>query len=123
MPKGDEDFSQTLGVWGVPSGPYVVLPFLGPHTVRRVAGRAVDGKLTDASMFITTDWQSYVIYNGIKAIDLRASLLSGENFIVGDKYTFVRNGYLQRSEFLTNDGIVSDPFSDENGDLYDDLDF
>jgi phospholipid-binding lipoprotein MlaA len=123
LPRNDEDFGQTLGYWGVPSGPYIVVPFIGPHTVRRLAGRLVDGQYFDADRFITTSLESYLIFNGIKAVDLRASLLSGESFVVGDKYTFVRNGYLQRREYLTKDGQVDDPFSDGSGDNLDNIKF
>jgi phospholipid-binding lipoprotein MlaA len=117
LQRDDEDFGQTLGYWGVSTGPYVVLPFLGPHTLRRVAGRVVDGEFFSADRFITTSLYAYLIFNGIKAVDIRASLLAGESFVIGDKYTFVRNAYLQRREFLVRDGKVNDPFSDESSGL------
>ena len=104
--KHNEDFGQTLGVWGAGPGPYVVLPILGPNTVRSTAGFAVD---TGVSMAITNrldPWQgsdghtAEVVYYSLKAIDLRHQ----ENFRYFEsgypfEYYIVRFLYRQKREF------------------------
>lgn len=116
LPRQNEDFGQTLGYWGVNSGPYLVLPFLGPSTVRDSAGRGVDYYAPDPwDVFERPD---YYYIRGVYAVDLRASLLAAERTITGDRYTFLRNAYLQRREYLIRDGqIEDDPFADDNDDL------
>ncbi|WP_237057929.1 MlaA family lipoprotein [Microbulbifer sediminum] len=111
-PTDGEDFDQTLAVWGVPSGPYLVLPFLGPSTVRGVPSMAVD---------YYTDPVSYVDHNqtrySLRFTDLtqtRASLLKTESLLQGDRYVLLRDAYLQRRDFLINDGNVDDDFGDED---------
>lgn len=106
MPEHDEDFGQTLGVWGVGSGPYVVLPLLGPSTVRDTVGLVGD---------YATDPVTYVDDQGDKnaliitrVIDTRSRLLASEQLISGDKYSFIRDAYLQRREFLIKDGAVTE---------------
>lgn len=113
LPADDfEDFGQTLAVWGLGSGPYVVLPFLGPSTVRDGFGRPVDWYL-DPTAYI----EHVPTYNTVKAVsllDTRASLLSLEKNITGDKYTFIRDVYLQRREYLIQNGKVDDGFGAED---------
>ena len=91
----NEDFGQTLGYWGVSSGPYLVLPFFGPSTVRDASGMVVDYSIydsMDAYEFTNNDkW----IARGINVIQLRARYLSAERMIFGDRYTFLRDVYLQ----------------------------
>ncbi len=108
LQRNDEDFGQTLGAWGVQSGPYVVLPFLGPSTVRDAA-----------ALYPETYTSSYRYINDVRArnsmlaldmVDGRASLLSTERLIVGDRYRFVRNAFLQNREFKVRDGEVIDDF-------------
>jgi len=116
LPVQDEDFGQTLGYWGVDTGPYLVLPFMGPSTVRDSAGMGVDYFNPDGWDLIETPARYYSI--GIYAVDLRASLLSYEDRITGDRYNFIRNTYLQRRNYLVNDGIVEkDPFAEDDEDL------
>ena len=73
LPKQNEDFGQTLGFYGVPEGPYLVLPLLGPSTLRDTTGRAVDWSIEDAAAFL--DNRSYMNDNpwtyGLYALDLR----------------------------------------------------
>ncbi|MFJ3486930.1 VacJ family lipoprotein [Pseudomonas sp. NPDC090202] len=108
LQRNDEDFGLTLGHWGVPTGPYVMLPFFGPSTVR-------DG----LALYPDTYTQPYRYMNDIPArntlyggniVDTRASLLSAEKVITGDKYTFIRNAYLQSREFKVKNGKVEDDF-------------
>lgn len=120
MKPGDgEDFGQTMAVWGVAQGPYIVLPFLGPSTVRD-------------TFAIPADWYSdprtYIDHiptkNTARAaglLDTRAGLLDLERHITGDEYTFVRDAFLQRREFLVKNGAVEDDFGDD--DFGDDEDY
>ena len=106
--RNDEDFGQTLGRWGVPSGPYVVLPLLGPSTVRDTAGIYPDS-FTKPYRYMN-DIPARNMAIGMDVIDARASLLSAEKLITGDKYIFIRNAYLQSREFRVKDGQVEDDF-------------
>lgn len=105
LPRYKEDFGQTMGVWGVPSGPYLVLPVLGPSTVRDTAGLVVD-----TVMKPTTYLQPLALTSSLTAlsiVDKRASLLGAGNLlgdIAIDQYSFVRDGYLQRRRYLVYDG-------------------
>ena len=115
LPKHNEDFGQTLAAWGVDSGPYVVLPLLGPMTVRDSAGLAVDWTYFDPIFDRQTLRQSLVTLT-VKYIDIRAGLLKAGNIIdetVPDKYSFIRDAYLQRREFLIYDGNPPDDFTDD----------
>lgn len=115
LPKQDEDFGQTLAVWGVDSGPYVVLPLIGPKTIRDTAGLAVDWTYFDPIFNRQTLQQSLVTLS-IKYIDLRADLLKASNILddtVPDKYAFVRDAWLQRRKYLIYDGHPPQEFSDE----------
>jgi len=115
LPKHNEDFGQTLGHWGVPSGPYFVLPFLGPSTIRDTTGIIVDTTELDPIFrqvenglpAAKRDSKDAHIVTAIKVIDLRASLLKAEKILdeaALDKYTFIREAYLQRREHLVFDG-------------------
>ena len=114
-----EDFGQTLAVWGVDQGPYIVLPFLGPSTLR-------DGLATPVNVY--SDPRTYIDHiptrntvTGVSLLNTRANLLDLERHITGDRYTFIRDAYLQRRQFLINDGEVEDDFGldDEFGDAED----
>ena len=120
LEKKKEDFGQTLAVWGVSSGPYVVLPFLGPSTIRDTSGIVVDIFL-DPQFYQSESLGVFVAKKTIWFIDLRADLLASENLIMGDKYTFIRNAYVQHRDFLINDGEVDDPFADESFEDFDDF--
>lgn len=108
LQKNDEDFGQTLGAWGLGSGPYVVLPLLGPSTVRDAAGRVPDAFLQPYPHMDHVPTRN--VTRAVNVVDLRAGLLSAEKMITGDKYIFVRNAYLQNREFRTQDGQVEDDF-------------
>lgn len=111
MTQSEEDWGQTFGVWGVSSGPYVVMPFLGPNTVRSTFGRVLDTVFDPLRMFSPESDTNALFL--LRATNDRAGLLPIEKVIFGDKYIFYRNGYLQRREYLLNDGEVDDPFGDE----------
>ena len=105
LTKHDEDFGQTLGYWGVDSGPYLVLPFLGPSTVRDGSGLFVDYH-TDPVRHIddeTARWSAVAL----RTIDRRARLLRAGRVLdeaALDPYSFLRDSYLQRRQYLIHDG-------------------
>lgn len=112
IPRNDEDFGQTLGKWGVAPGPYLVLPFLGPSSVRDGAAFSVD-VVTDPVTFEFAERVTAGLW-AIKLVNTRANLLEVEEIIQGDRYLFLRDLYLQSREFAVKDGrIESDPFLDE----------
>ncbi len=97
IPKHKEDFGQTLGVWGLPSGAYVVLPVLGPSSVRDTVGTVVDSEGSVLPHVENVPTRNSLI--GLRAVDTRANLLGvGEVLDAAalDKYTFTRDIYLQR---------------------------
>jgi len=108
LQRSDEDFGQTLGYWGVGSGPYVMLPLLGPSTLRDAPARYVDS-YTGPYRYIDNVSVRNSIF-GLNIVDTRASLLSAEKMVSGDKYVFIRNAYLQNREFKVKDGQVEDDF-------------
>jgi len=116
-----EDFGQTLGYWGVHSGPYIVIPFLAGRTVRDALGMVPDWYLAPQSAI-----NNSAVRNGLLAVDLidtRADLIPAEQLITGDRYIFLRDAYLQQRKFLVSDGEVVDDFGDEHGgDGFDDYD-
>ena len=108
LQRSDEDFGQTLGYWGLGSGPYVMLPLLGPSTLRDAPSKYVDS-YTGAYRYVN-DVPVRNSFRALDIIDTRANLLSSEKLITGDKYTFIRNAYLQNREFKVKDGQVEDDF-------------
>jgi phospholipid-binding lipoprotein MlaA len=103
--KNNEDFGQTLGVWGVGGGPYLVLPFLGPSNLRDLAGFAV---FTQADLIWRID--RIPVRNslvGVRTVEARAQLLPAEGLLqeaAMDRYSFLRDAYLQRRLSLIHDG-------------------
>jgi len=103
LPREKSDFGQTLGKWGVGSGPYVVLPFFGPSTLRDTAGLPIDlyGDLWTYKRPIR--WRN--VGSVVRVIDRRAQLLDASNLLEDaalDKYDFVRDAYLQRRQSQIN---------------------
>lgn len=105
LEKHNEDFGQTLGYWGVGSGPYLVIPFLGPSSFRDGSGLAVDSYYG-----VVENIEDIPLRNSLWAtnkIDQRASLLATETIIEGtvvDRYSFIRDGYLMHRQSLVYDG-------------------
>ena len=105
MERQSQDFGQTLGIWGVPSGPYFVLPVYGPSTVRDAAAFSIETRadpLTNQTNLTVKD--TLII---LRALDLRTSLLRAGSVLEAaalDKYTFTRDIFLQRRDNLVFDG-------------------
>ncbi|MCR9258474.1 MAG: VacJ family lipoprotein [Pseudomonadaceae bacterium] len=113
--KHDEDFGQTLGVWGAGSGSFLMLPFLGPSSVRDSLGYAVDSLMNPIRLVKPAESRAAVI--ALYAIDLRVALLGVDQLVTGDEYLFLRDAYLQRRVFSVNDGVTDeDPFADDGFD-------
>lgn len=109
--KHEEDWGQTFAVWGIPDGPYLVLPFLGPSSFRNASSRPFNSAL-DPVVYLHPERDRYVVYM-TRIIHDRSTLLDAEKAIFGDKYIFYREAYLQRREYLIKDGEVSDPFAED----------
>lgn len=110
LPKHNEDFGLTLASWGVGSGPYVVLPFLGPSTVRDTTGLVADGYIDPVYDISDTEARWSVII--LRAVNTRASLLQATKLMEQsgvDPYVFMRNAYLQHRESLLNGGKSQQP--------------
>ena len=118
--KHNEDFGQTLGTWGIGSGPYLVLPFIGPSNLRDAAGFAVDSTQFDI-ILTRLDEKERIAALAIKYIDMRADLLSATNLlqeIAPDPYAFIRDAWVQRRLNLLYDG--NPPITEEDEDLFED---
>lgn len=108
LTSNQEDFGQTLGHWGLDSGPYVMLPLLGPSTVRDAFGKIPD--IYVEPYHYMDDVPARNSARGLDVVQSRAGLLPSERLITGDKYTFIRNAYLQHREFSVKNGKVEDDF-------------
>ena len=108
LQRNDEDFGQTLGAWGLGSGPYLVVPFLGPSSLRDAPAKIPDSFLGPYPYIDHVPTRN--VTRAVNVVDTRASLLSAEKMVSGDKYIFVRNAYLQNREFRVKDGEVVDDF-------------
>lgn len=104
LPQPNEDLGQTLAVWGVPSGPYLVLPFWGPSTLRDILGDLGDAQYGLLASYDDTSVRDKAVV--LYAINTRARLLGTDSAVESalDPYLFVREAYLQRREFLIYDG-------------------
>tara|TARA_E500000081_G_C6046240_1_gene311514 strand:- start:70 stop:798 length:729 start_codon:yes stop_codon:yes gene_type:complete len=108
LERHDEDFGQTLGYWGFPTGAYLFTPFVGPTTVRDFFAYPTGWLFSINSIF--NDTNQKIIITGLDVIETRERLLVAENLIVGDKYAFVKDVYFQSRESEVNDGNVEDEF-------------
>lgn len=115
MPKHDEDLGQTLAVWGVDSGPYLILPLLGPSTLRDTGAFTFE-LISMGDIDPQVQWldNTPAYYSSVFAeyLDIRADLIPAEGIISGDRYSFMRSLYLQRREYLINDGQIEDEFGE-----------
>jgi phospholipid-binding lipoprotein MlaA len=106
LARNDEDFGQTLGRWGVRSGAYVMLPLLGPYTVRDGFGSLLD-EFTEPRQYLKDDGARLSLWAAVQ-LEKRARLLEADAVLAqaGDRYVFVRSAYLQRREYQVRDGDV-----------------
>ncbi len=105
LKKHKEDFGQTLGSWGVPSGPYVMLPLLGPSTVRDTVGLPLD--IAADPWVHNHNMRARNVGTAVRVVDQRAALLDASTLLEDaalDRYEFIRDGFLQARENKVNDG-------------------
>ena len=119
LEKHEEDFGQTLGVWGFNSGPYIMIPFLGPSNTRDLLSRPISSFLSGTFAMEDNDVKLTLV--GIDALETRERLLDAETLIIGDKYIFVKDAYLQSREYEINNGSTEDDeFLDDMEDIFGD---
>ncbi|QWF72530.1 VacJ family lipoprotein [Methylomonas paludis] len=125
LPKHNEDFGQSLGVWGVPSGPYMVLPVLGPSNPRDTIGLIGDAFMNPLTYFsIFGGFTGSMVSTGagvVNATGKRADLIPAEKVMEegsnGNRYEFIKNSYLQHRQYLIEDGkeeTSDDPLSSDD---------
>ena len=115
LPRQKEDFGQTLGAWGMGSGPYLMLPLLGPSTVRDTAALPADRQITLTSL-VEPGWER----NALTALDvvsaraaaLQASSLLGQ--VALDRYSFLRDAYLAKRRYDVHDGELPEDAEDDD---------
>ncbi len=95
----DEDFGTTLGYYGIPSGPYVMLPILGPSTFRDSIGRIADSQARPQKYLLDGDDRLYYSEQLLRGVDARSQVLDVEQVLQGDKYAQLRDFYLQRKSY------------------------
>jgi len=116
LERQDEDFGQTLGLWGVSPGPYLMVPFLGPSSSRDLLSRPISSFLEVT--FHMDDSNVRLSLSALDAIETRERLLDVESLLSGDKYNFVRDSYSQSREYEIKDGLnVEDAFTDDMDDF------
>ena len=123
-----ETFGNTLGVWGVPSGPYIVLPLAGPSTFRDGFAMLAVDRFARPQDYIFEGDKIYWSYNAVDGIDARAQFLELDSIVQGDQYAALRDVYLQRRNyeiatrrgedasadmFMEDDSFPDDEFTDE----------
>ena len=119
LERHEEDFGQTLGVWGFGSGPYIMIPFLGPSNPRDLLSRPISSFLSGTFAMEDDDVKFTLV--GIDAIETRERLLDAETLIIGDKYIFVKDAYIQSREYEINNGSTKDDeFLDDMEDIFGD---
>jgi phospholipid-binding lipoprotein MlaA len=110
LEKNRQDFGKTLAHWGVGSGPYLVLPFIGPSTARDAFGLSVDTVVDPIPAIDHVPSRNSLL--ATKGTDRRADYLSLEDMIIGDEYLFVRGIYLQMREYAVSGDYVEVAFDD-----------
>ena len=116
LPIHDEDSGQTLGRWGVPPGPYLMLPFLGPATLRDAPARFADDFSQPFRWYDSGNERWFSL--GLYLVDKRAGLLSVDRLVdeAYDPYAFVRDAYLQRRQYAVYDGDVPEEELEDDSD-------
>jgi phospholipid-binding lipoprotein MlaA len=120
VPHSTADFGQTLYIWGVDPGPFLMVPVVGPRTVRGGFGQVFDSYASIPGIW--GDSADAIAFSVVDTVDARVQLLKADQLISGDPYLFLRNAYLQRREVFLTGGIVEDDFSDfEEGEDFEDF--
>jgi phospholipid-binding lipoprotein MlaA len=114
LERHDEDFGQTLGAWGVSTGPFLMVPIYGPTTPRGLAGKSVSSVL--GGTFTIEEDDVKLGITALDALETRARYLEVEPLIIGDRYSFIRDSYLQYQEFESSNG------ANQKDDFVDDMD-
>jgi phospholipid-binding lipoprotein MlaA len=116
LERHDEDLGQTLGKWGVPPGPYLMLPLFGPSSARDAPTRLAD-TYTDARTYISDPYVRWGLW-GTDKLEARAGLLDLDATLdrTYDPYAFIRNAWIQRREYLVRDGETADDNVDPGAD-------
>ena len=116
LERHEEDFGQTLGVWGFDSGPYIMIPFLGPSNPRDLLSRPISSFLSGT--FAMEDDDVKITLVGIDALETRERLLDAETLIIGDRYIFVKDAYVQSRDYEIFDGeMTEDDFLEDMDDF------
>jgi phospholipid-binding lipoprotein MlaA len=105
LEKHEEDFGQTFGRWGVGNGPYLVVPVFGPRTTRDAVGLVLDVKTDPVAQYWDVSARNTLL--AVRAVSDRVALLPADKVIEEaalDKYSYIRDGYLQRRRNLIYDG-------------------
>ncbi len=108
------DFGQTLAVWGAPEGPYLMVPLLGPRTLRSGTGTVFDTLASPITQVDHVAFRNSTFF--LELVSLRAQLLEADQLISGDRYIFVRDAYLQQRRAFISGGQVQDDFSEYEDD-------
>ncbi len=114
IPRYETDFGHTLSIWGVPRGNFLVLPIIGPSTVRSAFGSSIDAYVSPPRQMMSDE--AYWGLRAFNVLDIRASLLDAEEIMTGDRYIFFRDAYLQSRAVLEAGGQVKDDFSEFDSD-------
>lgn len=114
LPKHDEDLGQSFGYWGIGTGPYLVLPFLGPSDIRDTVGLVGDAYVDPLNEITPDGTRTGLVL--LEGVDTRAGLLGASKVLKEaalDEYLFVRDAYLQRRQSLVYDGDPPKPTFDD----------
>ncbi len=112
LKRKNADFGQTLATWRLASGPYLVLPILGPSTMRHTLSRPIS---TQTSYYpYVEDVAARNSLRGVELFHKRSELLDAEELISGDRYTFIRDVYLQQRRFFITGAAPADAFEDDD---------
>ncbi len=110
LEKNKEDFGQTLGYWGIPQGPYLVLPFFGSSTFRDAPGLYADRQISPVEQLHNKE---ELALDTLSIVNTRARLLRATKILdtaAKDKYIFIRESYLQKRESMVKDGDTEEDF-------------
>lgn len=120
--KHDEDFGQTFGAWGIPQGPYIVVPIFGPRTIRSGVGDLAGVYVNPQFQIFNSSVQTKL--NIFWLVHVRSTLLGFDEEIqrAFDPYAFVRDSYLQHRQYLLYDGEPPEPDFDFSDEEFDDFD-